>query len=440
MFWLSQLQSTLTYKSFNNGRNPLPEDFDHIIPRKCHLSNQDLCHDYYTETLLLSLRAEKYYCRPDLKDLPELRYSPVRWSPYSDTFFDPERLPRFAFAVVRTYLISPTLNRSWVIEQALSALQSTTMRTRASPRGNTVAPYSMTKTYFWISRFHTFLSSILSKLNSDTTSEKFSRLGSILHQLNFEGFRSMVPVNWPHWTEHYSPTVWDSVAARATFVPPDIEPLNDTHNFLASMTLEQIQQAQEASRKYGVSAELPSDEELAFRLALCLNQAAAPFQSKCPINSHAHMLMELFERLVHHPNLHASGGNRVRETVPVPLGSADADQKRRVFWEERVREALLAPNARLDTERNRNLAFETFLRGSIHLVYDGLFGTSNGSTGGSVPLDEKVELSMADPSLEESEQSNTILVIEKLDDSVAEDENDIEKTREDTNGESWEVV
>jgi hypothetical protein len=436
VFWLSQLQTVFTYNTSNKGANLVPDDCDDTVPQKCHLSNQDLWQDYYTETLLFSPRAETYYCRPDIKDLPELWYSPVRWGPYSHTFFDPERLPRFAFAVVRTYLTTPTLDRSWIIEQALSALQSTTMRIRACPRGKMVAPYSMTKSYFWISRFHTLLSSILSKLDSDTTSEKSPKVESILNQLTFEGFRSMVPVNWPHWTEHYSPTVWDSVAARATFIPPDIEPLNDAHNFLASMTLKQIFRAQEASRKSSLCPELPSDEELAFRLSLCLNQAAAPCQSKCRVNSHAHLLMELFEKLVNRPDLHASGGKRVREIVPGTRGSADADQTRRVFWAERVREALLAPK---DAESRGNLTFETFLRGNIHLVYDGLLGTSEALAGGSVPLNEKVELSAANTNLEESEESRTILVIEELDDLVTQDD-DIAENREDINGESWEVV
>ena len=419
--------------------NPLSrDDFEHnFLPRNRHLLKQNLWRDYYSESLILSPQSERYYRLPDLKSLPDPNVSLAHRCPSSSQCSYSERIPRFAFAVVCTYLAT-NLDRQWVIKQATSALQSTTMSIRA--KCSAMPPYSETQTMYWICRVHKLLCSVISKLDSKAN-VKGTNSESSLKTLSFGGFRAIVPLDCNDWTSHYSITLWNSVAARAMALPPDIRPLPIASRALPNLTMDKILHAERVDKVIGLSPELPSDQELALYLAISVKQASVDVSFPFADYTHGQMLFSLFRQLDAYQSSNDGGVNFAEDVANALPGSLSMELDSRVFWCEQVLEALIRfRKTTLKSGDTHDLGFPTFerfLRGNIHLAYHGLEAASWFSRR-KVRKHGKADVSSVKSGLESPEKLSSI-----EDESLEDDSNyesAIEKMSSGLAIESWEII
>jgi len=370
MFWMHFLDLAINSYTRSNHLDQSVRfaEFEKLLLSSPSLMNASLWETYYSRALMFSEESKDYWRLPDLKPLPMLTAPPTpqkRRASIGIIDTDSDRMLRFAFTVVQKHLTSPNSCRGFIIKHALSSLQSTTQRVRAS--NPTIAPYSETQAYFWIRVVHAAFAFIDAIHIED--SEKSPISASQLSYTNFQNLYSLSPTLW---REHFSKKRWTSIEARITFIPPDLKPLP---NFMKpkSTGLTHICFNGEVERKLiNVSPELPSAEELAF-LSSLINEEARTIPRPIPseITSHAHLLLLLYEHLV--PLKSNGPDGKVSQdwstTIDQLSGHHAHSTTHITFWYEMVMKAVSKVQ---EDEPSSHDSFDKFLRSNQHLAYENL--------------------------------------------------------------------
>lgn len=366
MFWMHCLDLAINRYIRKNrlDQSVCIADFEKILLSSSSLMNASLWEIYYSKGLMFSEESKDYWRLPDLKSLPVLATSQTsqkRGVSVGVTEASSDRIIRFAFTVVQKYLTSQDTRRGFIIKHALSSLQSTTQRVRAS--NPTMEPYSETQVYFWIQVVHAAFASFIK------ISEKPSISSS---QLSYDNFQTLYNIGPTMWREHYSTKLWNSIEARIAFYTPDLKPLP---NFIKTKStgFAHIHFNGDAEQNLPPSCpELPSAESLAFLTSLINDEARTiphPIPSK--ITNHAHLLMLLYEHLATF-KLKESHGNvsQNKSTIIDQLSGYHTKSTTYItFWYEIVMKA--ASKMKQDEKLCHN-SFDGFLRSNQHLAYENL--------------------------------------------------------------------
>ncbi|KUI67533.1 ADP-ribosylation factor 1 [Cytospora mali] len=254
-FWIIQMRIaifTFQYDA-NDGSVPTENDFRAIMMHTPSLMSTRLWTLYYTKEVLFAPEARTDFVMPDLQPFPKVAKPLLKslaegmvgvedeeqdlWAHgLPDTrFIGPDRLPRWAFEVMRNSLDND-VRRGPVVKDALAEFQADTMKLRANyPKladDGDVPPYSETQAYFWIQYIHSSLSDLGIQegkadqgLPSDTD----------VQSMNFEQFQEVCSVDASVWELYYSQDLWESVGARLKFVNPDKKPLPNHSGLLRQM-------------------------------------------------------------------------------------------------------------------------------------------------------------------------------------------------------------
>lgn len=367
MFWMHCLDLAISsYKNNKLDRSVCFADFERVLLSSPSLMNSSMWEIHYSKGLMFSEESKEYWRLPDLKPLPALAASPTprrRGASIEITETDSERMLRFAFTVVQRYLTDPkNTRRGFIIKHALSSLQSTTQRVRAT--NPTIAPYSETQAYFWIQVVHAAFASFIEN------SEKSPISAS---QLSYTNFQTLYNISPTMWREHYSKKRWTSIEARIAFTTPDLKPLP---NFIKpeSTELTHIDFNGDTEQKLlNVRPELPSAEELAFLTSLINEEAGTiPRPISSEITSHAHLLLLLYYKCFATFKLKESHGKvfQNRSTIIDQLSGYHADSRTYItFWYEMVMKAACKVE---QDEQSSHDSFDGFLRSNQHLAYENL--------------------------------------------------------------------
>jgi ubiquitin carboxyl-terminal hydrolase L3 len=225
IFWLVQLQLAIWNYKIDKGLGQFPAwvDFQDVLLQTPSLRNTKLWSLYYTKGLLFSPQARESWTAPDLQQFPTLKPSPAQAEPGIQIKEEnDDRLLRFAFAIVQ-HIQASGLRRGAVVKDALTSLETTTIRLRTVD--SSIPPYSETQAYFWIQVVHAALQSLASDVEPlNNLSEKSYRMIPV-SQLSFSNFMLLFDITPETWKDYYSSKIWESVAARMEFVPPDRKPL-----------------------------------------------------------------------------------------------------------------------------------------------------------------------------------------------------------------------
>ncbi|KAF5962703.1 putative ubiquitin thiolesterase L3 [Fusarium bulbicola] len=351
IFWLHQIQvAAIEYQAHSLDKFPAREDYANIVFSALHLLNSGLWRAYYSKDLLFSPLARANYSLPDLQPLPTIKQvtsMPVQEKVTNDV----DRLPRFAFSVVQKAL-SSTLRRGGVVKQALEALQSSTMRLRASD--SSVPRYSETQAYFWIQIIHAYTRSLeVESSESQCTT--------------YEAFKSLFDIKSDEWREYYSQSTWESIAARMTFVNPDKKPLPNIFN-LPSQARKDLARSQmiNATNHRSANTDLPSSEDLDFLAAILIDEAKLIPESELNVASHASLITFLFNRL---SEMTKSSSTSIKRG-DASLASSTALEMAKwtgltqaMFWVQQIQIALA---------RRKEVGFEEFVKGNPVLAFEEL--------------------------------------------------------------------
>ncbi|KAE8373851.1 hypothetical protein BDV26DRAFT_54849 [Aspergillus bertholletiae] len=225
IFWILQLQIAIRdYRIKTNcGADPLWIDFHNILFSTPSVMDPRLWRLYYSTEHLFSPRAWDSWTPPNRQPLPVLTPLLDQPASLSTVEDDPARLIRFAFVFIRQHRhISESFDEA-VICQALTTLQSTTIRLRATKI--VVSPYSETQARFWLCLVRACLQSL--------EIPRAGGRGILPSQLNFDHFIVLFRLTPTSWRAYYSQKVWDSLTARVQFVPPNRRALPDILNVSA---------------------------------------------------------------------------------------------------------------------------------------------------------------------------------------------------------------
>ncbi|KAF5228124.1 hypothetical protein FANTH_14591 [Fusarium anthophilum] len=351
IFWLHQIQvAAIEYQAHSLDKFPSREDYADIVFSAPHLMNSGLWRAYYSKDLLFSPLARANYSLPDLQPLPTIKQvtsAPVQEKVTNDV----DRLPRFAFSVVQKTL-SSKLRRGGVVKQALEALQSSTMRLRASDYS--VPPYSETQAYFWIQIIHAYTHS----LEVESSESQFT---------TYEAFKSLFDIKGDEWREYYSQSTWESIAARMAFVNPDKKPLPNIFN-LPSQARKDLARSQmiNATNHRSTNTDLPSSEDLDFLAAILIDEAKLIPESELNVASHASLITFLFNRLSE--NTKSPATSTIRGDASLASSTALEMAKwtgltQAMFWVQQIQIALA---------RRKEIGFEEFIKGNSGLAFEEL--------------------------------------------------------------------
>ncbi|KAK4163817.1 hypothetical protein QBC43DRAFT_353848, partial [Cladorrhinum sp. PSN259] len=304
VFWLYQVKLALDTawktKAYENQADAPP--FPVILSHAPHLLNEKLPLEYYTERLLNSDEAQRYWMLPTLKPIPEYvtMPKPIFAAAFGSktTKADPEdfhleRYLRLALVVVQRYLRpGEARRRSWFVQLAFESIQKEIMQLRSLCSHSDIPLYSETKAYFCLQLVHAALSQL------QATGE-----GEMIQNFTYHSFQQLFAIKPSSiWKKHYSAKVWDSVQSRGRFSPPDLKPLPTTipttNNVMETNSIRQVSSLpdpNEAFRKLGLIPELPSMDIINFNLAILLEDnktIALPISPSSPdgIPTDAHLL------------------------------------------------------------------------------------------------------------------------------------------------------
>lgn len=275
------------------AKTPLRAHFNRLFQYLPELQDHKLPTTYYSSHILRSECAENFWMLPDLRALvepPQVQTTNFREQFIQKQQEDPDRLLRFVFSVVQRYLRpGETRRRSWFINLAFASLQQETIRLRSAYPW--ISAYSETQSYFYLQLVHAALAQFM-------TTSKVEFAQKMSYPLFKETFRIMPTA----WSAYYSPQLWDSLKARATFVPPDLKPLPDTIHPL-NFTLEPKDSHGDpnaAFRNVGLIPELPSLETLHFHQAVLIEDAKPiPADLKpAQVTTHSHLLKYIHSHLI----------------------------------------------------------------------------------------------------------------------------------------------
>lgn len=345
IFWLHQIQvAAIEYQAHSLDKFPSREDYADIVFSAPHLMNLGLWRQYYSKDLLFSQLARNNYSLPDLQPLPTIKQ--VTSTPLQEKVTnDVDRLPRFAFSVVQKTL-SSKLRRGGVVKQALEALQSSTMRLRASD--SSVPPYSETQAYFWIQIIHAYTRS----LEVESSQSQFT---------TYEAFKSLFDIQGDEWKEYYSKSIWESIAARMTFINPDKKPLPNIFN-LPSQARKDLAVSQMINAAFHRSAntDLPPSEDLDFLASILIPE------SELNVASHASLITFLFNRLTQRTKSAATSTKRGDASLASSTALEIAKWTgltQAMFWVQQIQIALAG---------RKEMSFEEFIKGNSVLAFEEL--------------------------------------------------------------------
>lgn len=228
---------------------------------------QDLPKSYFSSDILSSKHADEYWTLPNLHGLTEL---PTKFDPGLGRQItlqqqgDPDRVLRFAFVVVQRYLRGDSSRRrSWFVDQGFACLQQNTIRLRTLEPSLNIPAFSTTHTYFFVQMVHL----ALSQLPIPSTGSKKTPL----HQsITYPAFKALFNLTPTIWTKYYTRKTWYGIAARAAFVPPDLQPLPVGFDTLLSPFSIPLNTPFHAA---GLLPEIPSLETLNFHVSILLSDA-----------------------------------------------------------------------------------------------------------------------------------------------------------------------
>ncbi|KAF4998271.1 hypothetical protein FGRMN_3320 [Fusarium graminum] len=361
IFWLHQIQvAAIEYKTKEGfDEFPSPDNYADIVLSAPHLMNSGLWRPYYSKDLLFSPEARENWHLPDLQPLPTIARTDISTKTAEHQVVnDVDRLPRFAFSVVQTTL-SSNLRRGGVVKKALEALQSSTMRLRASD--SSIPPYSETQAYFWIQIIHAYLRSL------EVESSSQNSVGSPT-TLSFEAFKSLFDITGDEWNQYYSKSTWESISARMSFVNPDKKALPNVFGLPshARIELARTQMINAISHRSTASVDLPPREHLDFLAAVLIDEAKLMPESELNVISHASLLRFLFKRLTGQTKSAATSTKRGGASLASSTALEIAEWvglTQGMFWVQQIQIAL----------GRRNVTdFEEFVRGNSHLAYEDL--------------------------------------------------------------------
>ncbi|KLO88059.1 putative ubiquitin thiolesterase L3 [Fusarium fujikuroi] len=351
IFWLHQIQvAAIEYQAHSLDKFPLREDYADIVFSAPHLMNSGLWRTYYSKDLLFSQLARNNYSLPDLQPLPTIKQ--VTSTPLQEKVTNyVDRLPRFAFSVVQKTL-SSKLRRGGVVKQALEALQSSTMRLRASD--SSVPPYSETQAYCWIQIIHAYTRS----LEVESSQSQFT---------TYEAFKSLFDINGDEWKEHYSQSTWESIAARMTFVNPDKKPLPNIFNLPSQARKDlAVSQMIDATNHRSANTDLPPSEDLDFLASILIDEAKLIPESELNVASHASLITFLFNRLTQKTKSAATSTKRGDASLASSTALEIAKWTgltQAMFWVQQIQVALAG---------RKDMSFEEFIKGNSVLAFEEL--------------------------------------------------------------------
>lgn len=256
---------------------------------------QDLPKSYFSSDILSSKHAEEYWTLPNLHRLTEL---PTKFDPGLGRQItlqqqgDPERVLRFAFVVVQRYLRGDSSRRrSWFVDQGFACLQQNTIRLRTLEPSLNIPAFSTTHTYFFVQMVHL----ALSQLPIPSTGSKQTPL----HQsITYPAFKALFHLTPTIWTKYYTRNTWYGIAARAAFVPPDLQPLPVGFDTLSSPF---SIPPNTPFRHAGLLPEIPSLETLNFHVSILLSDAQSLPSPLLPssVTTHAALLSYIHKYILH---------------------------------------------------------------------------------------------------------------------------------------------
>ncbi|KAF4943226.1 hypothetical protein FGADI_13549 [Fusarium gaditjirri] len=352
IFWLHQIQvAALEYQAHSHlDKFPSREAYADIVFSAPRLMNSGLWRAYYSKDLLFSQIAREKYSLPDLQPLPTIKQ--ITPAPLQEkAVHDVDRLPRFAFSVVQKTL-SSKLRRGGVAKQALEALQSSTMRLRASDFS--VPPYSETQAYFWIQIIHAYTRS----LEAEASESQFT---------TYEAFKSLFDIKGDEWREYYSQSTWESIAARMAFVTPDKKPLPNIFG-LPSQARKDLARSQmvNAMNHRSANTDLPPSEDLDFLAAILIDEAKLIPESELNVASHASLINYLFNRLTEKTKSAATSTKRGDASLASSTALEMAEWTgltQAMFWVQQIQIALAG---------RKEIVFEEFIKGNSVLAFEDL--------------------------------------------------------------------
>ncbi|KAF5644563.1 ubiquitin thiolesterase L3 [Fusarium sp. NRRL 52700] len=351
IFWLHQIQvAAIEYQAHSLDKFPSREAYADIVFSAPRLMNSGLWRAYYSKDLLFSQLARDNYSLPDLQPLPTIKQvasAPVQEKAVNDV----DRLPRFAFSVVQKTL-SSKLRRGGVVKQALEALQSSTMRLRASD--SSVPPYSETQAYFWIQIIHAYIRS----LEAESSESQFT---------TYEAFKSLFDIKGDEWKEYYSRSTWGSITARMTFVNPDKKPLPNIFNLPSQARKDlAVSQMINATNHRSANTSLPPSQDLDFLAAILIDETKLIPESELNVASHASLITFLFNRLTRKTKSIATSTKRGDASLASSTALEIAKWTgltQAMFWVQQIQIALAG---------RKEMIFEEFIKENSVLSFEEL--------------------------------------------------------------------
>ncbi|KAF4336530.1 ubiquitin thiolesterase L3 [Fusarium beomiforme] len=350
IFWLHHIQvAAMEYQAkTTSDKFPSREDYANIVFSAPQLMNSGLWRKYYSKDLLFSPEARDNWHLPDLQPLPtiaQVNSAPLQQQVASDA----DRLPRFAFSVVQK-TISSKLRRGGVVKQALEALQSSTMRLRASDPS--VPAYSETQAYFWIQIIHAYVRSVEATHSHFTT---------------YEAFKSLFDIKGDEWREYYSQPTWESIPARMAFVNPDKKALPNIFGLPSQARIDLARsQMINAINHRSANVELPPRQDLDFLAAVLIDEAKLIPESELNVASHASLIRFLFNRLTEKIKSSVTSTKRGDASLASSTAleiSAWIGLTQAMFWVQQIQIALAG---------RKEVEFEEFIKGNSVLAFEDL--------------------------------------------------------------------
>ncbi|KAL4915011.1 hypothetical protein BDW62DRAFT_204100 [Aspergillus aurantiobrunneus] len=191
IFYLVQIGASINRSDQMDGDFPSPDDFDTFYTTHHALLNPSAWRSYYSETFLNQPTIARFYCLPELQDLPDTDFS----------LEQPRKRPHPGGG--------PLLPLESFTELALSMLKTTITRLRAVYPS--VPPYSKTQARFWLEYMN--LGSPAAKAVSRESWEP-NTCGILAAQGAYDVYA---------WEEKYSAQVWEASWERRGVVEPDVE-------------------------------------------------------------------------------------------------------------------------------------------------------------------------------------------------------------------------
>ncbi|KAK0639515.1 hypothetical protein B0T16DRAFT_463180 [Cercophora newfieldiana] len=259
VFWVYHVKMAMdSYADLLSGRRTCPPThFALVLEHMPELRDEKLPSSYFSSDMLGSKYPEKFWMLPDLRALTEPPQKPTKRITLAAQG-DPERLLRFAFAVVQRYLRKDSKRRrSWFIDLGFATLEQQTIRLRI--QDPSIPAYSLTQIYFYVQMVHL----ALSQLQTNGTAQD-----GVQH-MSYPVFRDLFQLSPTLWTKYYSHTKWFSLEARVNFLPPDLQ--SSLPNSLDNLPLKnRTIPPNDPYHARGLLPELPSLDILNFHLAVLL--------------------------------------------------------------------------------------------------------------------------------------------------------------------------